>query len=150
MTDDQHGWSLQEEDRWVLERLCAAVRGLVPMARTGQDLIAIGEVVHAMECLLAGGNIDVSVGLDVGFRRGNESFEEGLFICFHISEVEITLSELRTTYSTNIGSDHSSTGCAALYPNGHFNAYDVGQWLEQLEEVKSYGDAKLDVSRDHA
>ena len=149
MTDDQDGWSLQDEDRWLLERLNKALCDLVPLARTGQDLIGIGEAVDGIECLLEGGNIEISVGLDVGFRRGTGSDEGGLFVCFHISEDEIILNELHTTYSSDIGSDHFNNGYATLDPNGHFDGDGIERWLEQLDEVKSYEDAKLDVSRDH-
>ena len=149
MTTKTNGWRLTDEDRGVLEDLRRAVHSLLPLARTGQDVIAVGETIDAIESILSGSGIEVSVGLDVGFCRGNESFEEGLFICFHISEDGIILSKLNTTYSSNVGSDHSSTNYAALYPDGHFNEYNIGQWMEEFDEVRLYPDAKLDVSRDH-
>ena len=150
MTDDPHGSSLHVEDRHCLERLCEAVRGLVSLGKTGQDIIAIGEAVDAIECLMEGRNVDVDVGLETGFRRGDDSFEEGLFVCFRINEAEIVLDELHTTYSSDVGSDHFTVGYTGRSSDSRFDIDGVERWLEQLREVQAYDDATLAASRDHA
>ena len=53
----------------------------------------------------AGEEIYVNVTLTVGFRRGDREFEEGLFSNLHVDEEGIQLDVLRTTYSSNVGSD---------------------------------------------
>ena len=103
----------------------------------------------AIECLISGDDVDTNVGLDVGFRRGDNGFEEGLFVCFRVNDEEISLKELHTTYSQDVGSDHFTVDCARLHPAGHFSEQGVEQWLEQLQEIRVQDDAALTVSRDH-
>jgi hypothetical protein len=149
MTTDTTGWRLTDEDRGVLEDLRQAVQSLLPLARTGQDAIAVGEAIDAIESILSGTDIEVNVGLDTGFRRGEDGFEEGLFVCLRINDEEIVLDELHTSYSKEIGSDHFTVGHATLRPKGHFDEGGIAEWIAQLREVSAWDDATLTVSRDH-
>jgi len=100
----------------------------------------------AIEQIIDNRTIEVNVGLSVGFRRDEDNYEEGLFMGLH---VEITLDELNTTYSSDVGSGHFTTVYASLGPSGGFNSVGIEEWLAKLEEVRSFDDAQLDTERDH-
>jgi hypothetical protein len=140
---------LTDENRGVLEDLRQTVQSLLPLARTGHDVIAVGETIDAIESILSGSDIDVSVGLETGFRRGNDHFEEGLFVWLHINDGEIVLDELHTSYSKEVGSDHFTITYAMLHLRGPFDEEGVATWIAQLQEVSAWDDATLTVSRDH-
>ena len=149
MSNQPNGWTLQPEDQAAVDRLRDAIFRLASLARTGEDLIAIGEAVDALEKLLTGNEIEVNVRVDVGLRRGDETYEDGFLVCFQISKDGIELSTVATTYSSSVGSDHTSTKYAVLEPTGGSDVFQVDEWLEQLEEYSSCKDAVLSVSRDH-
>jgi hypothetical protein len=149
MTTETTGWRLTDEDRGVLENLRQAVHPLLRLARTGQDVIGVGETIDAIENILSSSDIEVNVGLETGFRRGNDDFEEGLFVCLRINDEEIVLDELHTTYSKDVGGDHFTITHATLTPEGCFNDVGVWTWIDQLREVCSFDDATMEVSRDH-
>ena len=140
---------MNEQDAIVLNRLIEVVRGFVPMANSSSALIAIGEAWESIERMKEGDDIEVSVGLDVGFRRGDNEFEEGLFACFRVDYDGIDLSVLRTRYEKLVGSDHSTDDYARLGIEGEFDESAVEDWLTQLEEISGFEEAKLTVSRDH-
>lgn len=147
--EGEHGWSLDENDHALLRRLAKSLRRIAPLAQRGNDLIALGEAWGAIEQLLEGQTVDVNVGLSVGFRRGDQNFEEGLFICFRINNEEIVLDELNTTYSSDVGSDHFTRDIAALRPDSGFDDVGVEEWLSKLDEVLKFDDAELSTERDH-
>jgi hypothetical protein len=91
----------------------------------------------------------VNVLVSVGFRRGNEQFEEGLFMDLRINNEEIILDELITSYSSAVGSDNLTNVYASLKPSGGFDAVGVEDWLAKLDEVKGFDGARLDTERDH-
>lgn len=137
-------------DDWdLLRNLQDSIYSLTSLAKSGAHLIAIGEVIEAIESLLNEDQIDINVGLDIGFRRGDRDFEEGLFVCLRINSEEIILNELNTTYSSDIGSDSYTVDYVHLVPGSHLNHIDLTRWLEKLSEIQSFDDAKLTVSRDH-
>ena len=142
-------WSLGDDDRELLNRLTEAIRSLVDLTQSGRDLIGVGEALDAIECLLEGSDIEVNVGLDTGFRRGDKNFEEGLFICFRINCDEIVLDELHTSYTAEIGGDHFTVTYAHLDPQGKFDEDGVQRWLDQFSVILAEEDARLMVSRDH-
>jgi hypothetical protein len=143
------GWRLTDEDHGVLEDLRQAVRALLPLARTGQDVMAVGETIDSIESLLSGSDVEVNVELVTGFRRGNDGFEEGLFVCLRINDEEIVLDELHTSYSKEVGSDHFTVTYATLQPRGHFDDEGVAKWIAQLQEASAWDDATFTVSRDN-
>jgi hypothetical protein len=122
---------------------------LIHLAKTGDDLIALGEALDAIERVLQEEAIEVNVGLSVGFRRGDEDLEEGLFVCFRINWEEIILGELNTTYSRAVGSDRYSRAYAELRPGERFDEVGFEDWLTLLEEVLTDDDARLQTERDH-
>jgi hypothetical protein len=149
MMTDANGCRLAEQDRGVLEALRRAIHSLLSLARTGIDVIAIGETVDAIENLMNGSDGEVNVGLETRFRRGEDGFEEGLFVCLRINDEEIVLDELHTTYSKEVGSDHFTVGHPTLHPRCHFDEHCVAKWIEQLQDASAWDEATLTVSRDH-
>jgi flavin-binding protein dodecin len=142
-------WKLTDDDRSTLSALADAIRGLTDMARDGQDLIAIGEVLDAFERIERGEEVEVNVGLDVGFRRGDRDFQEGLYACLRIDREGVDLSEVNTSYSSDAGSDRSSRRFAYLGPRGRFDGAGVHSWLELLGEIRQEEETRLSTSRDH-
>ena len=142
-------WPIRVEDVAPLERLVEAVRSLAPLAKCGNDLIAVGEVCDAIERILASEIVDVNVGLTVGVRRGDPDFEEGHFASIRINAGEIILDEMNTTYSSDSGSDHYTTVCASLEPGGGFDESGIADWMSKVDSLRSDDDAKLIVERDH-
>lgn len=152
MTDDDTNstpWSFSEEDHGLLELITKVLWQLRWLARRGHDLIAIGEALQAIECLREGEEVGVNVGLDVGYRRGDRSFEEGLFVCFRINSEEIILDELHSSYSSDVGSDHFTETYATLSPCGGFDNVGVDRWLAAFRSMIAEADAALETSRDH-
>lgn len=147
--EESEGWALTDEDRNVLKRLNDAVFGLKFLARGGTELIALGEVLKAIEQISVGEEVDEDVELSVGFRRGDQDFEEGLYINLRINDNEIILDELNTTYSSDVGSDHFTRDFATLRPQGNFNDWGVNEWLDMLKGVLSADETELNVSRNH-
>ena len=149
MVNSMDFWELNNDDWDLLRNLQDSIYSLTSLAKSGAHLIAIGEVIEAIESLLNEDQIDINVGLDIGFRRGDRDFEEGLFVCLRINSEEIILNELNTTYSSDIGSDSYTVDYVHLVPGSHLNHIDLTRWLEKLSEIQSFDDAKLTVSRDH-
>ena len=149
MVNSMDFWEMNNDDWDLLRNLQDSIYSLTSLAKSGAHLIAIGEVIEAIESLLNEDQIDINVGLDIGFRRGDRDFEEGLFVCLRINSEEIILNELNATYSSDIGSDSYTVDYVHLVPGSHLNHIDLTRWLEKLSEIQSFDDAKLTVSRDH-
>jgi hypothetical protein len=110
----------------------------------------VGEAWDAIEAIVDGRQVDVNIGLSVGFRRGDQKFEEGLFMCLRINDEGIVLDELNTSYSADVGSDHFTRAYSTLSPDSGLDASAVENWLEKLVEVQGFDDAQLSTERDHA
>lgn len=142
-------WNLSSADRAQLELLCNEVRALRVMARSGSDLIAVGEAWDAIDTILAGETAEVNVGLAVGFRRGDDLCSEGLFVGIRVEYNAIVLDELSTTYESGIGSDHSSRPLARLTERGSFDGVGIDEWINALRNMQNDEDARLTTQRDH-
>ena len=140
---------LSDTKRDLLDAIARGLWELPRLARSGGDLIAIGEALEALEALGEGGEIEVAIDLDVGFRRGDRAFEEGLFICFQITEDEIVLNELHTTYTAETGSDWFTETYATLVPDRSFNDEGIHRWLEALDHTLAEDDVTLRATRNH-
>lgn len=148
--EESSGWNLSEDDKALLSRLHKALlRFIKPLAWCGNELIALGEACDAIEKILEDEPIDISVGLTIGFRSGDSDFEEGRFACLRLDESEIRLDELHTTYSSEVGSDHSTVDYALLRSNGSFAESGVAEWLGQLKDICFDERTTLSVERDH-
>ena len=140
-------WPIRVEDVATLELLLEAIRSLSPLARRGNDLIALGEVCGAIENILESKIVDVNVGLTVGFRHGDTEFMEGIFTCIRVNANEIVLDELHTTYSSDVGSDQFTRFYTSLEPGGGFDEAEIGDWISKLEELCAWEEAGLSVER---
>lgn len=149
MTNLNNGWDLDDEAIESLGRLAAAIHPLKSLAITGKDLIGIGEAIEAIGSIIEGDEIEFNVSLSVGFRVKDGDFEEGTFMCLRINEYKLNLDELSTTYSRAIGSDHSTIDYVYLTPNSALDEFELNNWLNKLDEIKSFPEARLSVSRDH-
>lgn len=147
--DANEKWLLDEENVGLLICLCEALLGLAANAKSGNDLIAIGEALVAIRNIIDGQSVDVDVGLSVGFRRGDSDYEEGLFMCARINADNVMLDELNTTYSSDRGSDHFTRVYAWLRPDGETDTFEFNDWIDKLKEVRSCEDAQLETERDH-
>jgi hypothetical protein len=143
------GWTLTENDQDLLHHLAYALRRFTAFAEAGQDLIAIGEAIQAVELLLEGQLPEVIIGLDIGYRAGDAETAEGFFTGFRIDQHEIVLDVTRTTYSSDTGSDWGTERYAVLRPRGGFPEDGVQRWTDALGAVLASGTPKLQVSRDH-
>jgi len=149
MENSNNKWGLDEEAIELLGNLVVAIHTLKSLAITGNDLIGLGEAIEAISSIIEGDEIEVNVGLSVGFRVRDGDFEEGIFMCLRINEYKLNLDELTTTYSRAIGSDHSTIDYVYLIPNSILDEFELNKWLNKLDEIKSFPEAKLSVSRDH-
>jgi hypothetical protein len=125
---------------------------LVRLARTGEDLIALGEILEVLtgfETDPATCAVEVNVGVEVGFTAGNENFEEGLYYGFRVSDEGIEFDEMRTTYDKSVGSDHESKEHGFLAWDDS-NSQDPSDWFNDIEDVLCREECGIEVSRDHA
>ncbi len=118
---------MNDQDSALLDRLIEVVRSFVPMATSSSALIAIGEAWESIQRMKKGDKIEVSVGLDVGFRQGDDEFEEGVFACLRVDDEGIDLSVLSTQYDKQVGSDHSTEDYARFGTEGEFDEFAVGE-----------------------
>jgi hypothetical protein len=144
-----NSWKINEDDVEMLRLLSGSVYRLTSIAQSGKHLIALGEVIEAIESLLESEEIDINVGLNIGFRRGDIDFKEGLYICLRINSYEIILDELHTSYSSDVGSDHFTISYVNFTPRSNLNHLKLTEWIEMLSEISSIDETKLTVSRDH-
>jgi hypothetical protein len=148
-SEEEPAWRLSRRDRDLLNDLIRAVFRMGQLARRGNDMIATGEAWNATENILEGDEVDVAVGLDAGFRRGDEEGEEGVFVCLRLNAEEIVLEEMQTVHTKETGSDHNTREYARLTPNERFDQDSIAEWLERLDQICNEGGAELMTSRDH-
>jgi hypothetical protein len=151
LTEDTNegAWSLEDRDRQLLGDLRDSIRKLASLTRSGLDLVALGEAWDAVERILEGESVNVNVRISVGFRRGDTDFKEGLIAGVRINWDEIVFDELTTTYSSDVGSDHSTRTHAVFLPSGRFDRVGFRQWVDLLDEVRRADDARISTERDH-
>lgn len=140
-------WSLDDNDRAVLRRLITDLRRLLALARSNDEIIAVGEALEAVEKIRDGGGVEGDLTLSVGVRDGNESFNEGWFVRMGLSPDAIALDKLSTTYTVEMGLDRHITAYAVLKPTGGFDGDGVGQWLSELNELRRWSTAEIRSER---
>jgi hypothetical protein len=92
MENSNNKWGLDEEAIELLGNLVVAIHTLKSLAITGNDLIGLGEAIEAIDSIIEGDEIEVNVGLSVGFRVRDGDFEEGIFMCLRINEYKLNLN----------------------------------------------------------
>jgi len=147
------GWFVTDDSRQLLLRIRGIIGDLGPLAESGDAMMALGEVWNAIDAILDGQPIEVSVLLTVGFRRSDpedeEGFEEGLFMCLRVDGDGLILDELNTTYSKEVGSDHFTVSYGHQSVFSTLDVADVCNWLSKLMSVRECDDVKLAAHRDH-
>lgn len=132
-----------------LTQITTALLEAAHLAGSGNDLIALGEAVSAMEALSDGEPVEFDVRVTVGFRRGDEDLREGLFIDAYVNDTGVVLGETRTTYSRAVGGDHESEEHARIGEEAGGRRDGVAVWLARFADVARQDDAKLTVERNH-
>jgi hypothetical protein len=143
----QPAWSLGDNDRAVLRRLITDLRRLLSLARASDEIMAVGEVVEAVEKVRDGAGVEGVITLSVGVQDGNESFSEGWFVRLGLSPDAIVLDKLNTTYSVEMGLDRHATSYAVLRRAGGFDDTGVAAWLAELNELRRWSTAEIHSER---
>jgi hypothetical protein len=141
------GWSLDDNDRALLRRLLTDLRRLLALAKSNADIMAVGEVVEAVESIRNGEGVDGVITLSVGVEDGNASFSEGWFVRLGLSPEAIVLDKLNTTYTVEMGLDRQVTSFAVLQPGGGFDDTGVDAWLSELNELRRWSTAQIQCER---
>ncbi len=140
-------WSLGDGDRAVLRQLITDLRRLLPLARSNEELIVLGDVISAVEKVRNGEGVEEILTLSVGVQDGNDSFNEGWFIRLGLSPEGIVLDKLNTTFTVEMGHDRVATSYAVLQPGGGFDNAGVASWLTQLNEMRRWSTAEITGER---
>ncbi|MFZ1105354.1 MAG: hypothetical protein WAN86_21295 [Hyphomicrobiaceae bacterium] len=143
----QPAWSLDDNDRAVLRRLLTDLRRLLSLAKASDEIMAVGEVVEAVEKVRDGEGVEGVITLSVGVQDGNESFSEGWFVRLGLSPDAIVLDKLNTTYSVEMGLARHATSYAVLGPGGGFDGAGVAAWLAELNELRRWSTAEIHSER---
>jgi hypothetical protein len=143
----QGDWSLGDDDRALLRRLLTDLRRLLALAKSNDDIMAVGEVVEAVEKVRDGEGLDGVITLSVGVEDGNASFSEGWFVRLALSPDAIVLDKLNTTYTVEMGLDRHTTSYAVLRPGGGFDDTGVAAWLSELNELRRWTTARIQCER---
>lgn len=131
----------------LVQRLIQILRQAADMAASGDQLIGIGEAWEALVALPEV-NPEVDVGVSLGHRCGDDSFEESTCCEIRVNEDGVELASMYTRYSSDVGSDHESQNHAIISAAGVISG-DPGSWFELLSEVFSADSVEVTVSRDH-
>ena len=122
------GWSLSGDDRTLLQAVIAALRGLLPLAKSNPELIALATSSTRSKGQRRCRHWGTAVLL-VGAQGGDEEFHEGWFVRVGIAPDGIVLDKLATTYSPEAGADRFTTSYAVLKSGGGFDGASIEAWL---------------------
>jgi hypothetical protein len=132
----------------VLRRLTTELRRLLALAKANDEIIAVGEILEAVEQVRDGDGLEPAVlTLSVGIEDGNQTFSEGWFARLAVSPEAIVLDKLNTTYSVELGHDRHTTSYAVLTPAGAFDDTAVLAWLAELNELRRWSTALIRSER---
>jgi hypothetical protein len=138
------GWSLDDNDVALLGRLTTDLRRLLGLAKSNEAIIAVREIVAAVEKVRDGDDLAPAVlTLSVGIEDGNETFSEGWFARLAVSPEAIVLDKLNTTFTVEMGHDRHTTSFAVLTPGGAFDDTCVLAWLAELNELRRWSTAVI-------
>jgi len=143
----QGAWSLLDNDLALLRRLITDLRRLLSLAKSNDEIVAVGEMVMALENVRDGDGIEAVLSLSVGVQDGNDTFSEGWFVRLALSPDAIVLDKLNTTYTVEMGVERHTTGYAVLKPSGAFDDAGVAAWLAELNELRRWSTAEIQSER---
>jgi hypothetical protein len=145
---DQPAWSLGDNDVALLRRLTTDLRRLLALAKSNDAIMAVGEVVEAVEKVREGQTLEPAVlSLSVGVQDGNQTFSEGWFVRLGLSPDALVLDKLNTTFTVEMGHDRHTTSYAVLTPGGAFDDAGVFAWLAELNELRRWSTAEIRSER---
>ena len=148
--DNMAYWIVDNDAIYSLRKLNKLLMKYVDLADCGQHLIAIGEVVEAIDCIIEEVEYEfLNLGLSVGFRKNYEGISEGIFYDLRINDDEFYLEKLNIQ-NLGQGTDHRTDTFFCAKHNQPFNAENINKWINGVEEMLNLEeDIKLTVSRDH-
>lgn len=125
---------------------------MLPYAKRGNDIIAIGEFLDAAELWLDGRPEDIEVNVEVGlfYKAGSaKDLLEHIHVDARINTEEVVLSTLWRTYTKEMGSDHHGEVLVRLDKSQRFDEVGACKWMNLLDDVEASESISLSVSRDH-
>lgn len=130
--DTKVNWTPSDREQAVLRRLQALLLSMRSLARSGEDLRALGTAVRFIEWALEGDEPDDHAQLSIGYRT--EDWSEGRWMGLTVNEWAIELDETRSYYGP-AGSDRESYEHAVLMPGQAWSESGVVSWIACLNEV---------------
>jgi hypothetical protein len=145
-------WNLDEASKEGVFNLIKLINeNFLILADKSNKVIAIGEVLYGLECMISDDEYDLEYNtmLTLGRKVRFNNEEEGIFYSVRINEFGLVLDKLMTTYSSSIGHDWSTESYLEA-PVGKINlSAEIQDWLTDLIELLNFDDIYLTVSRDH-
>lgn len=145
--EDSSEWKLSSEGTEEIRKLIKLIKNLIPYAKSSYALIGLGEAWEALE-MLPEHTPKVIVSIGIGFQEGDKEFFEKVYKYMDISDSEIRLHEISTSYSSDVGSNHIGK-IFAIYKGEDSFSNDFSQWLYETTNLIEVEEAVLHVSRDH-
>jgi hypothetical protein len=123
----------------VIDDLISYLRELVHLAKDGSAVMGLDKAVDILEKIRDFEPRDALIEMSCGYREGDKEFEEGEIVGLAMSDEGVELSYTQTTYSREVGSDHSSE-------HFDFDCSGLEQWHEKLTEVLRHESVNLRIS----
>lgn len=124
---------------------------LVPMAQSGSHLIGLGEVIDVLNGFSRDGDeheIDINVGLTLGFRLKSDGIVTGALYTVRVSNEGIEFDVTELYYDSKTGSDNSGHPAGFIGWNGSVRGEPM-DWFEGAQALIGDSDASISVERDH-
>lgn len=133
--DEEESWIASDRERAILTKLNTLLLDMRNLARSGEDLRALGTAIRFIEWALDGQMPDDHAQLTIGYRT--EDWSEGRWMGLTVNEWAIELGETRSFYGP-AGSDRESDMHAVLRPGEPWSGHGVAQWVACLDEVLAH------------
>jgi hypothetical protein len=143
----QGAWSLDSNDLALLRRIIIDVRRLLAVAKSNEEVMAVSQMLKALESIRDGDGVEAVLTLSVGVQDGNPSFSEGWFVRLGLSPDALVLDKLNTTYTAEMGLERFTTSYAVFKPSGRFDDTGVGAWLAELNELRRWSTVEIHGER---
>lgn len=133
--DEEEAWIASDRERAILGKLTASLLDMRDLARSGEDLCALGTAIRFIEWALDRQMPDDHAQLTIGYRT--EDWSEGRWMGLTVNEWAIELGETRSFHGP-AGSDRESESHAVLRPGEPWSEHGVAQRLACLDEVLAH------------
>ena len=134
-----------------MRRLRATLFSWRGKAVSGNALIGLGEVLEAIDevCEDPGHCPEIVVTLSLGFEVKGDGDFESISADLSIDSDGLFFDDLRRQYSSDYGSDHFSTIVKRFNPISSFQADDISEWFELVDELMGDSRTTLQAHRNH-